>query len=78
MLVLKYSFKYFQRKIDDEVYWVSEPVEENTVASDNSAVKAEPTPVADSEDEVNSTSMVNCKTERQAGSLSVEVLYIQI
>lgn len=55
---------------------MSEPVEETAVVSDNSAAKADPTPAGDSEDEVNSTAMVNCKMERQAGSLTVEVQYI--
>lgn len=49
------------------------PVEDTSVVSDNSDVKADPPPSGDSEDEVNSTAMVNCKMERQAGSLTVEV-----
>ncbi|XP_054268098.1 thioredoxin domain-containing protein 15-like [Macrosteles quadrilineatus] len=79
--------KEFHRKMDDEAYWTPEKAEapqapldpgpqNSPVVADNqtSVVPVAGAPVSDSEDEHNATSVVNCKMERQAGSLTVELV----
>uniref|UniRef100_A0A1B6M390 Thioredoxin domain-containing protein n=1 Tax=Graphocephala atropunctata TaxID=36148 RepID=A0A1B6M390_9HEMI len=71
--------KEFHRQIDDEVYWTperpGEPVQEpDYVDSSTPVIIANQSSPAEVDEEVNSTFVVSCRMDRQAGSLTVELV----
>uniref|UniRef100_A0A1B6F1Z4 Thioredoxin domain-containing protein n=1 Tax=Cuerna arida TaxID=1464854 RepID=A0A1B6F1Z4_9HEMI len=70
--------KEFHRQIDDEVYWTpersSEPVQESGFVESSAVTVVNQSSTADVDEDVNSTFVVSCNLERQAGSLTVELV----
>ncbi|KAG8281526.1 cell redox homeostasis [Homalodisca vitripennis] len=70
--------KEFHRQIDDEVYWTAErsgePAQESAYVDSTAVTVVNQSSTAEVDEDVNSTFVVSCNLERQAGSLTVELV----